>query len=177
LIAKDLLELDQRARQPGFGAIEEEPQAESLGALNGHKAHLTANMIDVIQPVQLRFVVIGVALQSRDAFLNGLTEPRTDLESILGNALNGHEEHLGAGMTEAEVFFAGGLKFPLLLPILPKHPSLRQITASRNFGNVLSENSTVFSDRLSVIKPQSLALDSSPTLQRRRVLSTERTDP
>jgi hypothetical protein len=91
LIAKDFLELDQRARQPGFGAIEEEPQAESLGALNGHKAHLTANMIDVIQPVQLRFVVIGVALQSRDALLNGLTEPRTDFESFLGSALDRHE--------------------------------------------------------------------------------------
>ena len=140
-------QLDQRARQPSFGAIEEEPQAESLGAFDGHKAHLTANMVDVIQPVQLRFVVIGVAVQSRDAFLNGLTEPRTDLESILGGALSGHDEHLGAGMPEAEILFARGLKFFLLLPILPKHPSLRQITASRNFSNDLSENKTVVNDQ------------------------------
>ncbi len=53
-------QLDQRCGQPSFGAIEEEPHAESLGAFDGHKAHLPANMVDVVQPVQLRFVVIGV---------------------------------------------------------------------------------------------------------------------
>jgi hypothetical protein len=39
----------------------------------------------------LRFVVIGVAVQSRDALLNRLPEPRTDFESILGSALDRHE--------------------------------------------------------------------------------------
>jgi hypothetical protein len=101
-------------------------------------------MVDVLQPVQLRFVVIGVALQSRDALLNRLPEPRTDFEAFLGSALDRHESTSERESLEAEVFFAGGLKFLLLLPILPKHPSLRQITASRNLGNVLSENSTVF---------------------------------
>jgi hypothetical protein len=83
-------ELDQRPRLPDSGAIEEQPQAESFGAFNGHKAHLTAHVVDVIQPVQLRFVVIGVAFQPSDALFNGLTEPRTDLESILGSALDRH---------------------------------------------------------------------------------------
>jgi hypothetical protein len=115
--------------------------------LNGHKAHLTANMVDVLQPVQLRFVVIGVAVQSRDALLNRLPEPRTDFESILGSALDRHEEHLGSEMTQAGTFLLCGLKFLLLLPILPKHPPLRQITASRNFSNALSENKTVVSDQ------------------------------
>jgi hypothetical protein len=53
-------------------------------------------------------------------------------------------------MHEAEIFSPGGLKFLLVLPILPKRPSPRQITASRTFSNVLSENETVDGDQLSV---------------------------
>jgi hypothetical protein len=45
-------------------------------------------------------------------------------------------------MPEAGEFFAHGLKLFLLLPILTKTGSLRQITESRNLGNGVSENRT-----------------------------------
>jgi hypothetical protein len=118
--------------------MEEDPQAQSFSALHGHKAHLPSNMIDVIQPVQLRFVAGGVALQLRDALLNRLPEPQTHLEAILSSELSGHQEHLGTGMLQAEFRFAGGLRFSLLLPILLKRSNPRQITVSRahaQFGN------------------------------------------
>jgi hypothetical protein len=145
LFRKDFSGSDQRARQLGVGAIQEDPQAQSLCALHGHKAHLPANMVDVVQPVQLRFVASGVALQLRDALLNRFPEPQAHFETFLSSALSRHEEHLGTEMLEAEDRFAGGLKFFLLLPILLRHSHLRQITMSRNhahFGNDLSENET-----------------------------------
>jgi len=83
-----------RARNPGIGAIEEDPQAQSFCALHGHKAHLPANMVDVVQQVQLRFVASGVNLQLRDALLNRLPEPQTHLEAFLSSALSGHEYNL-----------------------------------------------------------------------------------
>jgi hypothetical protein len=149
------LQLHRRARRRGAGAIEEESHAKCFCALNGYEPHLPANMVNVVQPVQLCFVLIGVAFQTRDALLNGAAKPWTDLESILGRALHSHREHLGTGMPEAENHSARGLKVFLLLPILSKHPTLRQITASRNLGNVLSGNETVvgLSCAVSAAKP------------------------
>jgi hypothetical protein len=46
-------------------------------------------------------------------------------------------------MPEVKDFFARGLKFLPLLPILTKTGSLRQITVWRDFGNALSGNRTV----------------------------------
>jgi hypothetical protein len=86
----DRLKTDQRARLLRSGAIEEEPHAQGFGALHGYQAHLPAKMINVIQPVQLSFVVIGVALQPRDTLLNRLPELRSDLEYFVGGELNGH---------------------------------------------------------------------------------------
>jgi hypothetical protein len=86
------LRLDQRARYPSVGAIKEDPQAQSFGALHGHKAHLPANMVNVIQPVQLRFVACGVALQLRNSILNRLPEPQTHVEAFLCSALTGHDK-------------------------------------------------------------------------------------
>ncbi len=140
------LQLDQRVRQAGSGAIEEDPHAQGLGALNGYKAHLPANVVDVDQPVQLRFVVIGIPFQAGNTLFDRLPESRTNLEAFLGGALDGHGKHLGAGVPEAERFFACGLKFFPMLPILPKRAFLRQITASPNFGNRLSENKTVVTE-------------------------------
>jgi hypothetical protein len=130
-------------RQAGSRAIEEEPHAQGLGALNGYQAHLPANVVDVVQPAQLRFVVIGIPFQTVDALLDRLPESRTNLEAFLSGALAGHGKHLEAGVSEAGRFFACGLKFLPMLPILPKRGSLRQITASPNFGNRLSKNKTV----------------------------------
>jgi hypothetical protein len=138
-----LLQLDKRARQAGSGVVEEDAHAQRLGALHGHEAHLPANMVDVVQPVQLRFVAIGIPFQARDALLDRLPEPRTDLEAFLGAALDGHGKHLGAGFPEAESFLILGLKFLPLLPILTKRHSLRQITESPNFGNLVSENRAI----------------------------------
>jgi hypothetical protein len=84
------LQPDQRARLLRSGAIEEEPHAQCFGALHGYQAHLPAKMINVVQPIQLSLVVIGVALQPRDALLNRLPELRGDLESFLSGELNGH---------------------------------------------------------------------------------------
>jgi hypothetical protein len=129
---------NQRVRNPGVGAIQEDPQAQSFAALHSHKAHLPANMVDVIQQVQSRFVASGVALQLRDTLLNRFPEPQAHFEAFLSSALSGHKEHLGTGMPEAETRFAGGFKFFLMLPILLKLSHLRQITESRNhaqFGN------------------------------------------
>jgi len=128
--------------QAGPGAIEEEPHAQCLSTLDGHKVHMATDMVDVVEPVQLRFIVIGVPLQPRDAFLNHLPEARADLEAFLGGTLNGHEPHLAAGIPAAGNFL-GGLKFLLLLPILSKCHFVRQITRLRNFGNEVSENATV----------------------------------
>jgi hypothetical protein len=62
-------------------------------------------------------------------------------------------------MPEAEDSFSGGLKFFLMLPILSKRRSPRQITASRNFSNLLSENETVRSSEFVV---HSLLRESGP---------------
>jgi hypothetical protein len=91
LSRKDFSRPDQRAHQPGVGAIEEDPQTQSFGALHGYKAHLPANMVNVIQQVQSRFVATGVALQLRDAVLNRLPEPQAHIEAFLSSALTGHE--------------------------------------------------------------------------------------
>jgi hypothetical protein len=52
-------------------------------------------------------------------------------------------------MRETENHFAGGLKLFLLMPILSRTSSQRQITVSHNvaqFSNVLSEIETVAND-------------------------------
>jgi hypothetical protein len=98
--------------------------------LNGYQTHLPANMVDVVQPVQLRFVAIGILFQALDPPLDRLPELRTDLEAFLGGALDSHGKHLGAEVPEAGKFFACGLKFLPMLPILAKRGLLRQITTS-----------------------------------------------
>jgi hypothetical protein len=91
IIEKGFLRPDQRARNPGVSAIEKDSQAQSFAALHGHKAHLPANMVNVNQQVQSRFVASGVALQLRDALLNRFPEPQTHFEAFLSSALSGHE--------------------------------------------------------------------------------------
>ncbi len=58
---------------------------------------MSTNMVDVVQPVQLGFVIHGVPFETRNALLDCLPEPRADLEILLGGALSGHREHLGEG--------------------------------------------------------------------------------
>ncbi|SPE29013.1 hypothetical protein SBA5_70103 [Candidatus Sulfotelmatomonas gaucii] len=111
--------------------------------MRSHQAHLPPDVVYVVQSIQLRFVGIGIVFQARNALLDGLTEPRADLKAFLGGALNGHGEYLQAEFTEAEEFLAHSLKFFPLVPILTKHSSPRQITASRTFSNLLSEFRTV----------------------------------
>jgi len=80
------LDLDERARQASFRTIEEEAHAQGLGALNGYEAHLPANMVDIVQPIQLRIVVIGVPFQARNTLLDRLAKAGADLEAFLGGA-------------------------------------------------------------------------------------------
>jgi hypothetical protein len=96
---------DERARGAGPGAIEENPHAQSLGTLDGHQPHLPANMVDIIQPIQLRFIVSRIALQAGNSLLEDLAESRTDFEAFLNSELKVHQLHLGAGMPEAQIFF------------------------------------------------------------------------
>jgi len=92
------LERDQRTRQPRFGAIEEEAHAESFGPLHGDQAHLSANVIAILEQRNLRFIVIGVALEPLHAVFDSLAEARADFEGILQGGIVQHGRHLGSGV-------------------------------------------------------------------------------
>jgi hypothetical protein len=74
--------------------------------LRSHQPHLSANVIDVVEPVQLRLVVCRISRQACDSFFDGLTETRTDLKAFLGGAIRSHCGLLGAGLPEAAKFFS-----------------------------------------------------------------------
>jgi hypothetical protein len=141
--------LNQRPWQARSGAVQEDPHAQGLGAFCSHQTHLPADVIDVVEPVQLRLVVRGIPFQARDSLFNRLAEPRADLEAFLGGAIGDHGWHLGAGMLESADLCGRGLKFFSLVPILTKAERIRQITVSRNSGNEVSENRTGFRDQVS----------------------------
>jgi hypothetical protein len=86
-------------------------------------------VIDVVEPLDLRFVIFGALIEARNPFFHRSPEPRTDLEAFPDAALDGHALHLAVGRRlEAEAFFASGLKISRSLPILTKPGIARQIT-------------------------------------------------
>jgi len=95
------LERDQRARQPGLGAIEEQPHAQRFGALNGNQAHVAADVVAIHQLAYLRFIVDGIAFQACDALFDGAAETGADLKAFVGGAIGDHGGFLsGAGLRD-----------------------------------------------------------------------------
>ena len=99
-----LLEFDGWLGKARLRAIEKEPHAQSVGALRCNQAHLTANVIDVVQAIQLRFILIRIPLQACNSPLDRLPEPRTDLETLLDCALTHHDRHLGTHFLRLSLF-------------------------------------------------------------------------
>jgi hypothetical protein len=92
-----LLQRNQRPRQAGSGTIEEEPHAQCLRSLYGHQSHLPADMVDVAEQAQLRFVVVGIPLKARNPLLDRLPEAWADFKIFLRSAAGCHCGHLGSG--------------------------------------------------------------------------------
>jgi hypothetical protein len=90
-----LLQRNERPRQAGSGAIEEQPHAQRLGAFYGYQPHLSADMVDVVKQGQLRFVIDSVPLEARNPLLNPLPEPWADFKTFLRGTAGCHSEHLG----------------------------------------------------------------------------------
>ncbi|MGB7266052.1 MAG: hypothetical protein WBC92_11105 [Terracidiphilus sp.] len=100
-------------------------------------------MVDVVEPIQLTFVVLGVPFEALNSLLDCSPEPGTDLEILLGRTLSMHGEHLSDKKSKTGEFRFCRLKYFLSLPILTKHGSQRQITALQRIGDGVSENRTV----------------------------------
>jgi hypothetical protein len=134
------------------GAIEKDPHAQRLGALRGHQAHLSADVIDVIEPLDLRFVKCGALLKACNPLLNRSQKPRTDFEAFLDAALEGHAMHLAVEKNRrTERFLVFQLKISRLLPILTRRRESPPDHVWPDFGNPLSENWTVSGNHQSVI--------------------------
>jgi hypothetical protein len=84
------LEFDQRAGQASAGAIQEQPQPQSFGALGGDQTHLAADVVDIVEVIDLRLVELGIPFQTLDPLFNGFTETRADFETFLSGARAGH---------------------------------------------------------------------------------------
>jgi hypothetical protein len=111
------LKRDQWTRHPSFGAIEEEAHAKCFRALHGDQAHLSADVVSVLEPGNLCFIVIGVAFQALHAVFERLAESGADFEAILQGGIVHHGRHLWSGY--GPQFFICGLKFFPTQPILP----------------------------------------------------------
>jgi hypothetical protein len=88
---------NQRALHSRARSIQKDPHAQRFGALCRHQSHLPADMIDVFDAGDLALVVLGIPFQTRNPLLHRLAELRTDFETFLGTALDGHPSHLGVG--------------------------------------------------------------------------------
>jgi hypothetical protein len=88
------LEWDQRTRQPGLCPIQKDAHAKGFGALHRDQAHLPANVVTILKPRNLCFVVIGIPLKTLHAVLKSLAEPGTDFEAILQGGIVQHGRHL-----------------------------------------------------------------------------------
>jgi hypothetical protein len=104
-------QLDQGPWQPRPGAIKEDSHAQGFGALRSHQPHLSADVIDVVESIQLRLIVRRIPCQTCNSLFDSLTETRTDLKAFLGSAVRSHCELLGAGLPEVEFFFIAASSF------------------------------------------------------------------
>src|ERR1035437_5729792 len=133
-------ERNHRPGQPRLSAIEKQPHAQSLRALHGHQAHLSANMVAIFEHRRERLVAPGIRFQSRNPFLYGALKPRADLIGFIDGEIGVHGWLLGAGFSEAEDFLGIGLKYFPLAPILTKTHERRKITKLQDLGNCVCKN-------------------------------------
>jgi hypothetical protein len=119
--------------EAGLCAIEEEPHAQSLGALSSYKPHLAADVVGVFERGQLGLVVRRAAFQPLDALFYGAPESRTDFEAVLCCAPEVHREFPGRRTLRKNL--RATLKFVSTAPILGKNARTRQITRTQNFGH------------------------------------------
>ncbi|MGB7983777.1 MAG: hypothetical protein WCF54_01305, partial [Terracidiphilus sp.] len=68
---------------------QKEPHPESLGALDGHQAHLPADMVAVLKEGHLRLIELGVFFQAGDALFDAAAEAGADLK-IFTDCTVGH---------------------------------------------------------------------------------------
>jgi hypothetical protein len=108
----DGLKRNHRAWKACFCPIEEDPHAESLSPLNGYQAHLPADMVQAVKTRDLRFVIVGVALQFGDSPLNGGAKAGTDFKAFMGNAIGNHRRLLGWKLRWPEKFHQPPQVFP-----------------------------------------------------------------
>jgi hypothetical protein len=121
-------ESDERVGQAVVGAVQEKPHAQGLGALDGHQAHVAANMVSVNEECRLCFVAFRVRLKLGDALFKRLAEVGTDFIAICCGGFCHHGRHLVEEIFEAEKYFNFGLMLFLPVPILMKSYVMRQIT-------------------------------------------------
>src|ERR1017187_3581433 len=98
---------NQRSWQARLSPIKKQPHAQSLRALRGHQAHLSANMVAILEQRRECLVARGIRFQSRNPFLYGALKPRADFIGFIGGGVGCHGRLLDAGFSEAEEFFWG----------------------------------------------------------------------
>jgi hypothetical protein len=128
--------------ESGPRAIKEEPHAQCLGTLCYHEAHVAANVIGILKPINLRLVAGSVPLESRNSFLNRFAKTRADFITILCGAVRSHSGLRSNELPEVKSFLASSLKFLCSLPIVVTNRCVRQITVLPNLGNRVSEKET-----------------------------------
>lgn len=89
------LKRNHRTRQPHSRAVQKEPHAQRLCAFDGHQEPLAADVVAVLKPHDLGFVVVGIALQPGNPLLNRAAKPRTNLKAITFSMVRKHGSHLG----------------------------------------------------------------------------------
>jgi len=92
---KARLKRNRRAWQPCAGAVKELSHAPRFSALNSNQAHLATDVVAVLKPCDLGFVIVGIPLQPGNALFNGPAKPETDLKAILFSTVRKHGAHLG----------------------------------------------------------------------------------
>jgi hypothetical protein len=78
--------------------IEEDAQAEGLGALGGDQAALAADVVAAVKELDLSLIEVGIAFQARGAFFESATKTGADVEAFFargsGIGIVKHGAHL-----------------------------------------------------------------------------------
>jgi hypothetical protein len=131
-------------REPRTRAVKKEPHAKRFGTLDDHEAHVAANMIGILEPIDQHLVARRISLQSCDSILNGPAEARTDLIAILHGAIHDHVNLRSLNCLWQYCVSLRLLKYFSSLPIVVTNGFMRQITVLVNLGNRLPQNETEF---------------------------------
>jgi hypothetical protein len=85
------LESNQRQGKPYSCPVEEEPHSQRFGSLQGHQAHLSANVIAARKTRNQRLVILGFPLELRNSLFDGAAKSRTDLKTLIGTTTEIHD--------------------------------------------------------------------------------------